>query len=463
MTRRSGVALFAAAVLAALPVLGTEREAAAVAASAPVAGVAGASGISGTAAGSGEGSTGRFAEAHGSGYGNGGDGHGHGQRWRGGWATSVQAPNALSPNWSTQGFTDQTVRQVVRVSTGGTQARIELSNRYGRTPLTVTGATVARAGKGTTVQDGTVRKLLFGRQQSVTVPAGGEVRSDGLPMKVKALESLTVTLYLAGPTGPATFHQSSFATTYRAAGDHRADTGGAAFTEQSQSWYYLSGVEVTGGKDDARRSAVVAFGDSITDGYGSTVDANRRYPDALAERLAATGHPRSVLNQGIGGNRVTADSTWAGEKGVARFRHDVLGEPNVGTVIVLEGINDIGASASPDWPGGPAPDVSLAQLIEGHRSLIRQAHAAGVKVIGATVTPFKGAAYYSERGEAKRDALNEWIRTSGEYDEVADLDRALADPADRDRLAPAYDVGDHLHPSDAGYRAMAEAVDLDEL
>ncbi|WP_238783089.1 SGNH/GDSL hydrolase family protein [Streptomyces monomycini] len=453
MTRRSGVALFAAAVLAALPVLGTEREAAAVAAAAPV---AGAAGVSGTAAGPGEGNTGRFAEAR--------DGdHGGGQRWRGAWATSAQAPHALSPNWSTQGFTDQTVRQVVRVSTGGDQARFELSNRYGRTPLTVTGATVARTGKGATVQDGTVRQLLFGRQQSVTVPAGGEVRSDRLPMKVKALESLTVTLYLAGPTGPATFHQSAQATTYRAAGDHRADTGGAAFTEQSQSWYYLSGVEVAGGKDDTRRRAVVTFGDSITDGYGATVDANRRYPDVLAERFAATGHPRSVLNQGISGNRITADSTWAGEKGVARFRHDVLGEPNVGTVIVLEGINDIGASASPDWPGGQAPDVSLAQLIQGHRSLIRQAHAAGVKVIGATVTPFKGAGYYSERGEAKRDALNEWIRTSGEYDEVVDLDRALADPADRDRLAPAYDVGDHLHPSDAGYRAMAEAVDLDEL
>ncbi|MFH8405237.1 SGNH/GDSL hydrolase family protein [Streptomyces sp. NPDC018019] len=367
------------------------------------------------------------------------------------------------PNWSTQGFTNHTVRQVVRVSTGGAEARIEVSNRYGRTPLTVTGATIARAGKGAAVQHGSVRDLFFGRHRSVTVPAGGEVRSDGLPMKVRALESLTVTLYVAGPTGPATFHQSALATTYRAKGDHRSDTGAEAFTERNQSWYYLSGVEVAGGKDDARRKAVVAFGDSITDGYGSTPDAHRRYPDALAERFAATGRPRSVLNHGIGGNRVTADSMWAGEKGVARFRHDVLCEPNVGTVIVLEGINDIGASESPDWPDGPAPDVSVAQLIAEHRSFIRQAHAAGVKVIGATVTPFKGAAYYSERGEAKRDALNDWIRTSGEYDAVIDLDRALSDPADHDRLAPLYDVGDHLHPSDAGYRAMAEAVDLDEL
>ncbi|RSO20340.1 G-D-S-L family lipolytic protein [Streptomyces sp. WAC 06725] len=444
--RRSGVALFAAAALVTLPVFGTEPGAAAVAASAP-APTAGAAGV-GEDAGKNSASPGDRSS---------------GQRWRGAWATSPQAPHALMPNWSVAGFTDHTVRQVVRVSTGGTKARIELSNRYGRTPLKVTGATIARAGKGASVQDGSVRDLLFGGHRSVTVPAGGEVRSDGLPMKVRALESLTVTLYLAGPTGPATFHQTALATTYRAKGDHRSDTGAAAFTEKSESWYYLTGVEVSGGKDDARRKAVVAFGDSITDGYGSTTGANRRYPDALAERFAATGRPRGVLNQGIGGNRITANSSWAGEKGVARFRHDVLGEPNVGSVIVLEGINDIGASASPNWPDGSAPDVSVAQLIQGHRSLIRQAHAAGVKAIGATVTPFKGAAYYSERGETKRDALNAWIRTSGEYDEVVDLDRALSDPSDHDRLAPAYDSGDHLHPSDAGYRAMAEAVDLDEL
>ncbi|WP_242440566.1 SGNH/GDSL hydrolase family protein [Streptomyces sp. CB02923] len=483
MTRRSGVALLAAAALAALPVLGTERDAAAVTASAPTAGAAAvaAGAGEGTGTGTGEGSAGGsgaglssgLGSAHGTGdLGNGrsgsgerspGNDRGSTQRWRGGWAASAQAPHGRVPNWSTKGFTDQTVRQVVRVTTGGAKARIELSNRYGRTPLTVTGATIARAGKGASVQDGTVRNLLFGRQRSVTVPAGGEVRSDGLPMKVTALEKLAVTLYLAGPTGPSTFHQSAYVTTYRAAGDHRADIGSAAFTEQSQSWYYLSGVEVAGGKGDACRGAVVAFGDSITDGYGSTAEAYRRYPDVLAERFAATGHPRSVLNQGIGGNRITADSTWAGEKGVARFRHDVLGEPNVGSVIVLEGINDIGASASPDWPGGPAPDVSVAELVKGHRAMIKQAHEAGVKAIGATLPPFEGAAYYSERGEAKRDALNEWIRTSGEYDEVVDLDRALSDPADRDRLAPAYDSGDHLHPSDAGYRAMAEAVDLDEL
>ncbi|MFH9425864.1 SGNH/GDSL hydrolase family protein [Streptomyces sp. NPDC017529] len=447
MARRSGVALLAAAALAAVPAFGTEGAPVAVAAAAPAVGAAGA----------GEDSAAQAGGEHGGGA------HGSGKEWRGGWAASPQAPHAVIPNWSTQGFAHQTVRQVVRVSTGGAEARIELSNRYGRTPLTVTGATLARAGKGAAVQNGSVRDLLFGGKRSVTVPAGGEVRSDGLPMKVRALESLTVTLYLAGPTGPATFHQAALATSYRAAGDHRSDTGAAAFTEKSVSWYYLSGVEVSGGKDAARRSAVVAFGDSITDGYGSSVDTNRRYPDVLAERFAATGRPRSVLNQGIGGNRVTVDSMWAGEKGVARFRHDALGEPNVGTVIVLEGINDIGASASPNWPDGSAPDVSAAQLVKGHRELIRQARAAGVKVIGATVTPFKGAAYYSERGEAKRDALNDWIRTSGEYDEVIDLDRALSDPADRDRLAPAYDSGDHLHPSNAGYRAMAAAVDLDEL
>ncbi|MBT2505599.1 SGNH/GDSL hydrolase family protein [Streptomyces sp. ISL-98] len=423
--RRTGVALLSAAALAALPVVGG----------------AGLTGSAGAVA----------AEQR-------------GDAWQGGWATSPQAPTApFGPNWSQQGFDNHTVRQVVRVSTGGTKARIELSNRYGSTPLRITGATVARTDKGAAVQKGSVRQLSFGKGRSVTIPADGKVTSDGVPFKVKALESVTVTLYLAAPTGPATFHTFSAATSYRAQGDHRSDRDGAAFKETSDSWYYLTGVEVTGGKS-ARRDGVVTFGDSITDGVGSSLNTNNRYPDELAERFAATGHPRSVLNHGIGGNQVTNDTTWAGEKGIARFKKDVLTEPGVRTVIVLEGINDIGGSG-PSFPGGPTPEVSVSQLIEGHRSLIRQAHAKGIKAVGATLTPIKGSFYDDAQkvNEAKRDAVNHWIRTSGEYDAVVDLDRALADPSDQDRMATAYDSGDHLHPSDAGYRVMAEAVDLDAL
>jgi lysophospholipase L1-like esterase len=421
--RRTGVALLAATTLTALPVVGTE-------------------GLT----------TGSEAVAadH------------HGGAWRGGWAASPQEPAApFAPNWSQQGFSNHTVRQVVRVSTGGTKARIELSNRYGTTPLRITGATVARTAEGGAVQPGSVRQLSFGKGRSVTVPAGGTAYSDGVPFKVRALESVTVTLYLARPTGPATFHHFSGATSYRAQGDHRSDVDGSAFKETSASWYYLSGVEVSGGHAP-RRDGVVTFGDSITDGVGATTDTDNRYPDKLAERFAAAGQPRSVLNHGIGGNQVTNDTTWAGEKGIARFKKDVLSEPGVRTVIILEGINDIGGSG-PSFPGGPTPEASVNQLIEGHRSLIRQAHARGIKAIGATLTPIKGSFYDTPVNEAKRDAFNEWVRTSGEYDAVVDFDRAVADPQDRDRILPTYDSGDHLHPGDAGYRAMAEALDLDTL
>ncbi|MEU8760769.1 SGNH/GDSL hydrolase family protein [Streptomyces sp. NPDC048659] len=383
--------------------------------------------------------------------------------WHGAWAASPQAAAApFGPNWSQQGFADQTVRQTVRVTTGGTRARIELTNRYGTGPLRITGATVARAAGGGAVEPGSLRALTFGGRGSVTVPAGGTLVSDGVPFRTSALDTLTVTLYLAGPTGPATFHQVAGATSYRAAGDHRADTAGTAFTETSSSWYYLSGVEVTGGPGTARRDGVVTFGDSITDGAGATQDADDRYPDELAERLAAAGTPRAVLNHGISGNQVTNDVSWAGEKGIARFKKDVLSERGVGTVILLEGINDIGGSG-PSYPGGPTPEVSVNRLVEGHRNLIRQAHARGIKVIGATLTPIKGSSYFTPENEAKREAFNTWVRTSGAYDGIVDFDRAVADPADPDRILPAYDSGDHLHPGDAGYRAMAEALDLDAL
>ncbi|MFF3319211.1 SGNH/GDSL hydrolase family protein [Streptomyces sp. NPDC003035] len=429
--RRTTIALLAAATLTALP-------------------------LTGAGGGAGAGATAVAAEQR-------HDGTWHDGTWRGAWATSPQYPTApFGPNWSQQGFSNHTVRQVVRVTTGGTRARIELSNRYGTKPLRITGATVARTDKGASVKAGSVRQLSFGKGRSVTIPAGASTYSDGVPFTVGALESLTVTLYLAEETGPATFHTFSSATSYRADGDHRSDRDGTAFTEAGDSWYYLSGVEVSGGQAP-RRDGVVTFGDSITDGVGSGPNANNRYPDELAERFAAAGKPRGVVNHGIAGNQVTNDWAWAGEKGVERFKKDVLTEPNVRTVIVLEGINDIGGSGR-SAPGQPTtPEVSVEQIVEGHRELIRQAHAKGIRIVGATLTPIKGSFYDTPANEAKRDAVNHWIRTSGAYDAVVDFDRVVADPADPDRMLPAYDSGDHLHPGDAGYRAMAQALDLDTL
>ncbi|KQX57858.1 MULTISPECIES: SGNH/GDSL hydrolase family protein [unclassified Streptomyces] len=391
--------------------------------------------------------------------------------WRGAWAASPQPPGP--GNWSQQGFTDHTLRQTVRVTAGGTRLRIELSNRYGTTPLHLTGATVARAtaptptgtaGPGSvepgSVEPGSVRRLTFGPggDTAATVPRGGTVLSEAADLPVAPFARVTVTLHLAGPTGPATSHLLATATSHRAKGDRLADTDGSAFTEHGTSWYYLSGIEVSGGARAERPGAVVTFGDSLTDGAGATTDADNRYPDELAERLAAAGRPRAVLNHGIGGNRVVRDGGVFGEQALDRFAPDVLAERGVSTVLVLEGINDLG--------GRRHADVTVDELIEGHRTLIREARARGLKVVGATLTPVKGSVYDTPATEAERDAFNHWIRTAegaDAYDAYVDFDRALADPADPDRMLPAYDSGDHLHPSDAGYRAMAEAIDLDRL
>ncbi|WP_030688115.1 SGNH/GDSL hydrolase family protein [Streptomyces sp. NRRL B-1347] len=388
-----------------------------------------------------------------------------GTQWNAAWAASPQRPSiGFKPNWSEAGFDNHTVRQVVRVTQGGDRARIRLSNAYGPSPLRIEGATVARTEgtKGAAVQKGTLRRLTFGGKHSVTVPAGGQLSSDAAALGLDRFDSVTVTLRLARTTGPATFHAQSFATSYRATGDHLTDTGGGAFGESTESWYYLSGVDVRGERP-AKRDGVVLFGDSITDGFGSSADRNHRWSDALAERLAEAGEPRPVVNSGIGGNMVLNDSAWFGDKSSTRFARDVTDLPNAGTVVVLEGVNDIGFSESDKPLYKPAPVVTAKELVNGHRKLIRAAHAKGLKVVGATLVPLGGSDHYGKHAAAVSDAFNTWVRTSGEYDGYVDFDKALADPKDPERIRPAYDSGDHLHPNDAGYRAMARAVDLNAL
>ncbi|MEK2476137.1 SGNH/GDSL hydrolase family protein [Streptomyces noursei] len=379
--------------------------------------------------------------------------------WQAGWATAVQRPSVgFHKNWAEEGFADQTLRQTVRVTGAGTRARIKLSNRYGTAPLEVSGASIARSGDGAAVAAGSVRRLTFGGSESVRIPAGAEVYSDPAEVTVAALESLTVSLYFAGPSGPATFHAQAWATAYRAAGAQLGEVDPAVFGETTVSWYYLAAVELADG-GPVRRDTVVLFGDSITDGFGSTVDADRRYSDALAERLAAEGRPLRVLNLGIGGNLLLNDSEWFGERAGARFDRDVLAQPGVRSVVVLVGLNDIGFSEVDLPTYKPAPDNAPEQLIAGYRELIERAHAAAVRVIGATILPFKGSEYHTPAAEAKRRAVNEWIRTGGAFDAVVDFAAVMADPADPDALLPAYDCGDFKHPSDEGYRVMARALD----
>jgi len=238
----------------------------------------------------------------------------------------------------------------------------------------------------------------------------------------------------------------------------RFTTGAGAFTTRTQSWYYVSGVIVGSSRVSG---AVVAFGDSITDGFRSTVGANARWPNDLARRLNALhGRTLSVADEGISGNRVLTDALCCGVNAEARFERDALDQPGVRDIIVLEGINDFGVSAlSP----GPVADVSAAQVIAGYEQLIAQAHARGLKIFGGTLLPFKGCFYYTAAGEAKREAVNAWIRTSGAFDGVIDFGTLMGDPADPLALNPAWDSGDHLHPNDAGYQAMADAISLDML
>ncbi|WP_250299662.1 SGNH/GDSL hydrolase family protein [Streptomyces sp. A 4/2] len=372
--------------------------------------------------------------------------------WTAAWAASPQLPSTgFTPNWSQEGFSHQTVRQVVRVTEGGDRARVRISNAYGTSPLTVTGATIARTEKGAAVEHGSTRNLTFSGRRSVTVPAHGELRSDAAPLHLERLESVTVTFYLAGTTGPATFHAQGFTDTYRAEGDRHADSSGRAFTDITQSWYYLSGVEVSGRKPG---DGVVLLGDSLTDGFGSTPGADRRYSDALAERIG-----RPVLNSGIGGNLVLNDSAWYGERATARFGRDVVDQPGVSAVVLLEGVNDLGFSEVSDQPTfKPSPVIDSAELIAGYRKLIRAAHDHGLWIIGATLAPLKGSDHWGSHAAKVSEEVNHWIRTSGEFDAGADFARALADPADPARMNPAYDSGDHLHPNDAGYGVMAETV-----
>jgi lysophospholipase L1-like esterase len=383
-------------------------------------------------------------------------------RWTGAWATpmiTASPPLFGLANWSLEGFANQSVRQVVRTTRGGSAVRIRLSNLYGATPLRLAGATLGVAGDGASVRSGTLRTLTFGHAPSTVLPAGRETASDAVRMPIFPLDRLSVTLFFAEPTGPATFHPMAFATSYRATGDHRLDPNAEAFGETSVSWYYLTGVDVA--EQEHEREAVVAFGDSMTDGAMSTTDANNRYPDELAERLVAAGRPIGVLNAGLSGNQLLASLPGYGASGLDRFRRDVLKQPQVRTVIVLEGINDIAISEA--TRGEP---VTAAQLVDGYQTLIQAAHDNGVRVIGATIMPTKGTifpAYYTERGEAVRDAVNSWIRTGGAYDAVVDLDRVFADPTDPDRMRPEYNSGDGVHPNDTGMNAIAEAIDLKTL
>jgi lysophospholipase L1-like esterase len=379
-------------------------------------------------------------------------------RWVGTWAASPQPP--YTTDISSTGLTDQTVREVLHTSVGGSSLRLRLTNTFGTAPLAVDQVTVARRLGGAAILAGSSRTLTFGGREAVTIPAGARAITDPAGFAVRADGDVVVSLYLHQATGPTTWHQLGQQTTWiSTAGNHATDAGAAAFTTTVQSFFFVDGLDVSAGPN---LGAVVTLGDSITDGFNSTPNTNARWPNDLARRLLAAPARRreAVDNAGISGNRILNDSQCCGVNALARVDRDVLAQDGVRDVILLEGINDIGFSQLTNPETAPHTDVSADQIIFGMEQLIEAAHLRGLRIFGATLTPFGGAAYASTAGEVKREAVNAWIRDSSDFDGVIDFDAVTRDPANPTQFLPVYDSGDHLHPSDAGYAAMAASIRL---
>lgn len=380
------------------------------------------------------------------------------------WGAAPLPPAAAQgPFPATQSFSNQTIRQTVRVSVGGGRVRLRLTNEYGTKPLVVGAARIALSDDKGNIRPGTDKPVLFDGRPGATIPAGAPFLSDPIDLKVEGLTSLSVSLYFPEDTGPCTCHATGVQNGFVSdAGDFTAKEFTPAQTIQFRA--FISGVDV---ESATPAGSLVVLGDSISDGVGATLDANRRWPDLLANRLNAKGAKGwGVVNMGISGNRVLGDG--AGQSALARFDRDVLAATGVKTVVIFEGVNDLGIAYG-NFGEGPMAErfkalagrkVTKDEMIAGYRQLITRAHARGLKVIAATITPYGGAMYFSEEGEAVRQAINDWIRTSKELDGVIDFDAAIRDPAKPTQIKDGFHAGDHLHGSDAGYAAMAAAIDL---
>ena len=373
--------------------------------------------------------------------------------WVGTWATSPVAASNPTAKFGAEGTTGTTLREIVHISLGGGTVRVILTNEFGLDPLTIGAAQIA-LGSGASGITGTGAPLTFGGQASVTIPPGALMVSDPVVLKVAPLSNLAVSIFLPDqPVNQLTLHTFADQTNYLVPGN----VVGAPSLDTPQeffSWDFLKGVDVLSDGDSA---SIVTFGDSITDGALSTRNANARWPDVLARRLQADKKTSKfgILNEGIGGNRILHDTT--GPSALARFDRDVIAQSGVKYVVILESINDIGHATDPNKPY----DVVTAQdLIVGLGQLATRAHTHGIKVIGATLTPFVGAKYQSPAGEAMRQAVNQWIRTTNQFDAVIDFDKTTTDPTHPGMFQPLDDSGDHLHPGDYGYKTMGESIDL---
>ena len=384
--------------------------------------------------------------------------------WVASWAASPMS--GVTPTGTTS-FADKTIRNIIYTSAGGNAFRVRLTNTFGTQPLAVGAVSVGVVLDGAQLLPGTTRTVTFGGKTSTTVAPGAELLSDPVAMRVQPLTELAISVYVPVNTGPATNHSDAQQTSYIAVGDHAGEAAATAYTTTTGSWYFVDGLDV---RSATASGTIVAFGDSITDGYQSLTSGNDRWPNYLARRLAALEGPRApgVVDEGISGNRILSPSGCFGVSAEARFMRDALSQPGVRAVILLEGINDIGFSGEPDT-GCYAPTnatVTAAQIEAGYRVLISEAHARGVKIYAGTLTPFAnsnpgyGGNFGTATGAALREQVNHWIRTSGAFDGVIDFARAVQDPYDPAYLNPVYNSGDSLHPGDLGYEAMAAAIPL---
>jgi lysophospholipase L1-like esterase len=386
-------------------------------------------------------------------------------KWTASWTAAQQAatpaPLALAPNdFSSSGFTNQTIRNVIWTSVGGQGARIRLSNQYGTQPVTFNRVYLGRVAGGAALVTGSSRAVTFGGQAAVTIAPGATALSDTVTGSISPATKYAISLFSQNATGPATYNWNTSEVNYVAAGNAAANETSGPFTTITTAWYFAAELDVLA--DTQVGGTIVAFGDSLTAGLGSSVGADLRYTNNLARRFLSlpTSQQRAVVGEGISGNRVLNNSACLGDSALARFTRDIS-VADARWVIFLEGINDIGFSQLPNVGCfTPNTDVSAAQIIAGYQQIINLAHARNLKIFGGTLTPFQGASFYTEAGEAKRVAVNNWIRTSGAFDAVIDFDAVLRDTVNPKQLMGGYDSGDHIHPNDAGYQAMSNAVPL---
>ncbi|KPL69272.1 hypothetical protein SZ64_14865 [Erythrobacter sp. SG61-1L] len=379
--------------------------------------------------------------------------------WVASWTASPHAPLGTEGPFAAASYDNVTLSQILRLSEGGTSVRLRFSNRYGPGPLEIGAARIVRIDDAGKEVPGSARMLTFGGEAGAVIPRGAPFVSDAVKLDLPDLARLKVEFYLPKPTGPCTCHLTGMdELAVSPPGNHV----GKPFEPVSKAQFraFLSVVEVD--SPDAL-GTIVAFGDSITDGVGSTPGANRRWPDILADRLQAAGKEWAVANAAISGNRIL--SPGMGEAALARFDEDVLSLPNVKYMIVFEGVNDIGnrfgvRSGGPQLPGLDQPQITAEQMIAGYKQIIARAHEKGIKVIGSPIGPYKGASYWTEEGEAAREQINHWILTGGAFDGIVRLDTAFADPADPRQMREGYHMGDHLHGSDAGLKAVGDSIDL---